>query len=86
MREIVFKTYIPFSYDQCGNRIQGSGKLSETYTESGFFHKWGESLEYSQDTAVSYTVGIVELPTGEIVEVDPGRIKFVEPFKPETKA
>ena len=44
----------------------------------GYFHKWGIDSEEVEGGALNYTMGIVELPNGEIVTVTPENIKFID--------
>lgn len=67
MRDILYKNYIP-----------GTLKLEKDYTQKGKFHQWGINFEEFENGAASYTVALVELEDGVIVEVEPSRIKFVD--------
>ena len=44
----------------------------------GYFHKWGIDSEELDVGALNYTIGIVELPNGEIVTVTPENLKFID--------
>lgn len=44
----------------------------------GYFHKWGIDSEELEVGALNYTIGIVELPNGEIVTVAPENLKFID--------
>lgn len=44
----------------------------------GIFHHWGTSYEEFESGPASYTVAIVELQNGKIVEVLPSELQFVD--------
>ncbi len=44
----------------------------------GDFHGWGLSTIENRDNIVSYTIGIIELSNGTIVEALPERIRFTD--------
>lgn len=44
----------------------------------GYFHKWGIDSEELDVGALNYTVGIVELPNGNVVTVMPDNIRFID--------
>lgn len=52
----------------------------------GYFHKWGISKdsfinENGKTVSISVTKGIVELESGQIVEIIPSEIKFTDASK-----
>lgn len=44
----------------------------------GYFHKWGINSEELDVGALNYTMGIVELPNGNVVTVMPENIRFID--------
>ena len=76
-RKVLFKAWIPVEYSKeegsRGNRIPGTAKFEDDYSSPGKFLTWGLDID---DTA-SFTVAIIELPSGEVVKSDPTRIKFI---------
>lgn len=55
----------------------GPGPIEKTY--KGKFHKWGlDYIEYFEEPAVNYTVGIVELEGGQIITAHPNMITFLD--------
>ena len=44
----------------------------------GYFHKWGLDSEEADNGALNYTIGIVELPSGQVVTVMPENIRFLD--------
>lgn len=44
----------------------------------GYFHKWGIDSEELDVGALNYTMGIVELPNGNVVTVMPENIRFID--------
>lgn len=45
----------------------------------GTFHQWGINYEELSDGIGNYTVAIVELEGGRVVEVIPTRVQFLDP-------
>lgn len=76
MRKVMFKKWIPAEYEN-GKRIEGTNCFEKEYSNAGLFHQWGMAYEEFTDTVGNYTVGIIELHNGEIVEVLPSNIKFL---------
>jgi len=76
MKKVKFKKYIPKSYEN-GRLIQGTGRLEDDYTQEGLFHQWGVSYEEFESGPANFTIAIIELPDGSIVEIEPNRIKFL---------
>ena len=50
---------------------------SKSRTEKGFFHCWGTSIIETNEGNSQYSVGLVELESGNIIEVIPTDIKFI---------
>jgi hypothetical protein len=46
---------------------------------SGLFHCWGQCFVEDRDGNGSYSVAIIELEDGRIVEVSPEQVKFLVP-------
>ena len=68
MREILFK-----------KRIPGKSMPEKEYTQEGLFHCWGTSFVEFESGPGNFTVAIVELPNGEVVEIEASGIKFIDP-------
>lgn len=82
MKKIKFKKWIPPKKEQCINEgyytyVKGTNCFEEDYVHEGIFHTWGLSYEEFNDGIGSFTVGIVEQANGEIIEVLPQNIKFI---------
>jgi len=56
----------------------GTGCFGDEYTGSGLFHGWGFNYEEFSEGVGNYSIAIIELPTGEIVEIFPRNIKFID--------
>jgi len=78
MRKVIFKEWIPVEHKD-GKKVMGTGCFSSEYTGSGLFHSFGFNYEEFNEGVGNYSVAIIELPSGEIVEVFPRNLKFVEP-------
>jgi hypothetical protein len=84
MRKVLFKIFIPPKQVE---PKQGWGKLTEPgtgcfepeFTHEGLFHQWAASYEEFENGAGNYTVALIEIPSGNILEVLPTNIKFIEP-------
>lgn len=55
--------------------IRGKGAVQ---FDDGLFHQWGAAYEEFEAGPGNYTVAIVELPDGKIVEVLPSGLVFTE--------
>jgi hypothetical protein len=87
MRKVQFKAWIPIRWPEGANsanqhtthnRVPGTGCWEEGFSREGLFHKWGNAYEEFESGPGNYTVGLVELSDGEIVEVLPSHLKFVD--------
>ena len=83
MRKVLFKKWIPAEKikSECGfytTTKSGTRCWEADYTHEGTFHEWGLAVN-GDDQA--YTVAIVELSNGQITEVLPSNVKFLEPIK-----
>lgn len=78
MRKVIFKEWIPVEHKE-GKKVMGTACFSSEYTGSGLFHSFGFNYEEFNEGVGNYSIAIVELPSGKIVEVLPINLKFVEP-------
>jgi len=76
MRKVLFKKWIPASYDLNHRMIKGAFWEPE-YAHEGIFHQWANAMEESSEGFGNYTVGLIELPDGTMTEVLPTSIKFI---------
>lgn len=79
------------------NKRNSDGKVyrKDYICEKGYFHCWSNKSEVIPPSptiggrsggVISYTVGIVELDSGEVIEVYPTQIKFINrKVKPVSK-
>jgi CDP-diacylglycerol pyrophosphatase len=86
METVNFKIWIPPQYEnvegkQYSNKVPGTGKWTDDFTEIGLFHQWGLAIEEAENSVGSYTVAIVEKADGTMVVVLPSNIKFLNPHK-----
>lgn len=65
MREVIFKTW-----------IKQDRKWSEP--TKGLFHQWGSSFLEFETGPANFTVAIIEIEDGSIVEAMPPDVKFVD--------
>lgn len=82
MRRVKFKKWIPATYTSMGNNCtqvknEGTGKWDDDFIHEGVFHQWANAYEEFESGAGNYTVALVELENGEMVEVLPTNIKFI---------
>jgi len=82
MRKVMFKKMIPIEYlkSESGGfeRVKDTGCMEKEFSREGNFHQWASSYEEFESGAGNFTVGLVELPTGEIESVLPSNLKFVD--------
>ena len=76
MQKVKFKKFIPKKYEN-GRPVNGTGILEDDYTQEGTFHQWGISFIEFESGPANFTVGIIELADGSIVEIEPNRILFL---------
>lgn len=81
MRKVRFKRWIPRETDRndvFGVPKENTNMWEQGYGGEGMFHLWGVSYEEYESGPANYTVAIVELNDGTIVEVLPSKLKFEE--------
>ena len=87
MRKVLFKKWIPKQYAAAENKtmkpISGTGCFEPEFKSRGMFHQWAAKSEEYESGPGNYTVAIVETETGEVAEVLPTNIKFVNVWSPE---
>lgn len=77
-RKVLFKRYIKTRFDDCHNKIEGTGCYEPEFSNEGVFHQWASLMIEGENNFGNYTVGIIELPDGTIEEVEPTVIKFIK--------
>lgn len=79
MRKVLFKKWIPQKYDESNGYkpIPDTGKWEDDYKNEGLFHQWANAYEEYDGIVGNYTIALVELIDGTIVEVSPSNLKFV---------
>lgn len=81
MRKLMFKQWIPAIYNESigGETVQsGTNCWEAEFKNEGIFHQWANAYEEFESGAGNYTVALVEISPGEIKEVLPSNIKFIE--------
>ena len=79
MRKVFFKKWIPAQYTEAahGRILVENTQCWETEcTHEGLFHQWANAYEEFENGAGNYTVGLVELSDGTVIEVLPTNLKF----------
>lgn len=82
MRAVRFKRWIPIErYQENGlsKVVAETGCFESSFGNNGKFHQWGLEVEYTDETAVTHTVGIIEDKYGIIHRVATDNFIFVEP-------
>lgn len=80
MRKVKFNKFIPHQYKIDGIKketVNGTGVWETDYPNEGIFHQWGNSFEEFENGPGNYSIAIIELPNGEVIEVLPSKIKFI---------
>lgn len=83
MRKVKFKKWIPREYEQregfkAKQPVRGTGIFESDFISKGVFHSWGVNYEESTEGFGNYTIGLIELPDGTVIEVIPQNIKFIK--------
>lgn len=89
MRKVLFKKWIPLEYlrDENGEvRTTERGeylpdpntKCWSDYIHEGIFHQWANAYEEFETGAGNYTVALIEIEDGTIVEILPTNVKFLK--------
>lgn len=81
LRKVMFKKWI--AREEIGEgalrrQKEGTNCWEPDFTNGGIFHQWASAYEEFESGAGNYTVALVELPNGEIKEVLPSNIKFMD--------
>jgi hypothetical protein len=89
MRKVLFKKWIPkvvkkemeiSNYPFPTEAYEeGTNCWESDFMHEGVFHGWSVAYEEFETGAGNYTIAIVELPDGTVVEILPKNLKFVEP-------
>jgi len=79
MRTVNFKKFIQRKHMGDGYTvIQGTGIWEEGFPHKGLFHQWANAYEESTAGFGNYTVALVEIEDGTIVEVLPTSLQFTD--------
>lgn len=79
MRKVLFKKWIPPVWPEGTTRGQskvGTGCWEPDFLDEGVFHQWANNYEELGEGVGNFTVALVELPDGTVVEVLPVNLKF----------
>ena len=83
LRPVLFRKWIPGVYEPDTERgygtklVKGTHCWEHEFTHEGMFHQWAAAYEEFETGAGNFTVALVELADGTIVEVLPSNIKFI---------
>lgn len=87
MRKVMFKQWIPAkfpdkadstNYTTTHRPIEGTNCWEADFKNAGLFHQWASAYKELESGAGNFTVALVELVSGEIKEVLPSNIKFMD--------
>ena len=82
MKKVKYKKWIPSEYTEwieCSRTlIPNTGCWESDYFNDGLFHQWANSYEEFKSGPGNYTIALVEIEDGTIVEVLPCNIKFIK--------
>jgi hypothetical protein len=76
MRKVLFKQWIARVLAS-GKYVEGTGCWEEDFINEGLFHQWAVKYDEFESGPGNYTVALVEISDGTIVEVLPFNLKFV---------
>lgn len=81
MRKVKYKKWIEaiWKESQLGKIIEPNTRCwEENYTHEGLFHQWANSYEEFESGPGNFTVALVEIEDGTIIEILPCNIKFIK--------
>lgn len=80
MRPVLFKKFIPIVRVDVPHHtnaiMHGTGKWEDDFINEGVFHGWYNAYNDFISGAGNYTVALVEIADGTILEVLPSNLKF----------
>lgn len=83
MRKVKFKRWIKAEYLKAdgipSQKVPNTGCYEPEFNNDGLFHCWGTTSQDSGEQMVMDTLAIIELPDGNIEEVAPSMVKFIDP-------
>lgn len=81
MRKVKYKKWIPLIYTEDGafkRILENTNCWESDYFNDGLFHQWANSYEEFESGPGNYTIALVEIEDGTIIEVLPCNIKFIK--------
>ena len=84
MRKILYKKWIPAIMEKSIGGFseiprKGTQCWEDSFSHEGIFHQWASAYEDSGAGFGNYTVALVELSDGTIIEVLPYNLIFIKP-------
>jgi len=80
MRKVKYKKWIPREYEEDSLNVRrpviDTNCFQAEFANSGLFHQWGNAYMESDAGFGNYTIALIEIDNGEIIEVLPSNIKF----------
>jgi len=77
MRKVKFNKWIPKEVKE-GKQVENTNCWEKNFPNEGLFHCWGSAYEEFESGTGNYTVALVEISGGNVVEVLPSNITFLE--------
>lgn len=78
MRKVLFKKWnTGFNSVENGMTVMKPGFWDAEFIHEGLFHQWGVAYEEFDTGAGNYSIAIIELSNGSIVEALPSNVKFI---------
>ena len=80
MRKVKFNKWIPRveRKTELGTKTkEGTYCWEKEFPNDGVFHQWANTYEESSEGFGNYTVALIELTDGTIIEILPSNIKFI---------
>lgn len=83
-KRVIYEKWIPAKYESPEGTSRSARKLvagTGCYQVGcpGVFLEWGERVIESSGGVGSYTVALIRCPDGTVDEVDPSKVKFIDP-------
>lgn len=90
MRPVKFKKWIEPKYQEGANSVNcrtthtplpGTNCWENDFLHTGIFHQWANACHDSGDGFGNYTIALVEVADGTVIEVLPSNLKFMDDIK-----
>ena len=81
LRKVMFNKWIPRVEEKTASgstSVKGTNCFETDFPNAGLFHQWANAYEESSEGFGNYTVALVEIIDGTILEIYPRQLKFID--------